>query len=133
LAEGAARSQPTIRARFVGDAMGWIIVVFVALLLGVVAVTSWRIMRAEQASLEPRAFSPEASAWLAGNREVAVYKNGQVFLYGTVSSEAERQQMIDMATAALGGGNVVAAEYFVDPATPARSRNSCTRTQKASG
>lgn len=113
-------SRP-IRARFVGDAMGWIIAAFVVLLLGVVGITSWRIMKADSGTVGNHVFSPEASSWLAGSKEVAVYRDGKMFLYGTVNSEAERQQMIDMASAALGGGNVVAEEYYVDPSVPKRS------------
>ena len=104
--------------------MGWVIAAFVVLLLGVVGLTTWRIMHADGTTVAQRVFSTEASTWMAGAREVAVYKEGQVYLYGTVNSDAERRQMIALATAALGGGGggggVKADEYYVDPATPKR-------------
>ena len=111
-----------VRARFLGDAVGWAFGAVMVLLLGVVGVAGYRLVAHQESVAAPLPeLSAEAAGWLAGQQEVAVYRGGQVFLYGTVSSEAEKQAMIDMAVRALGAGNVVADEYFVDPTSAPRS------------
>lgn len=121
-------SPLSVRGSFLGDAVGWALGAAMIILLGAVAVAGYHLVTHKETVAEPLpAFSAEAAAWLAGQQEVAVYRDGRVYLYGAVSSEAERQTMIDLATAALGPGMVVADEYYVDPTKPARSGTTTMR------
>lgn len=111
-----------VRKRFVGDAVAWALGAALVILLGAVSVAGYHLFSHEETVAAPLpAFSAEAAAWLAGQQEVAVYRDGHVYLYGAVATEAERQAMIAMATSVLGAGNVVADEYYVDPTVAPRA------------
>lgn len=117
-----------VRGRFLGDAIGWALGVALVLMLGVVGVAAYRLMSHNETVHAPLPeFSAEAAAWLAGQQEIAVYRDGTMFLYGTVASDAERQEMIELATRVLGPGKVDADEYYVDPSATPRAGSATVR------
>ncbi len=125
---GAPAQAFTVRTRFLGDALGWALGAALIIMLGAVGLATYKLLAHEETVAAPLPeFSAQAAAWLAGQQEVAVYRDGHVYLYGRVSSEAERQAMIEMASRALGAENVVADEYFVDPKSSPRSGSTTMR------
>ncbi|MEZ5232172.1 MAG: OmpA family protein [Acidimicrobiia bacterium] len=117
-----------IRGRFIGDAVGWALGAALVLLLGVVGVAGYRLVSHSETVHAPLPeFSAEAAAWLAGQQEIAVYRDGRVYLYGVVASDAERQEMIDLAGRVLGAENVDAEQYYVDSTATPRTGSATMR------
>lgn len=117
-----------VRGRFLGDAVGWALGAALVLMLGVAGVAGYRLVsHADTVHAPLPAFSAEAAAWLAGQQEIAVYKDGTMYLYGVVATDAERQEMIDMASRVLGADRVDADEYYVDATSSPRTGSATMR------
>lgn len=118
----------SVRGRFLGDAIGWALGTALLLMLGVVGVAGYRLLSHSDTVHAPLPeFSAEAAAWLAGQQEIAVYKDGTMYLYGVVATDAEREEMIDMASRVLGAENVDADQYYVDATSAPRTGSATMR------
>ncbi len=127
-----AATEPTrpfgVRGAFLSDSLGWALGAAMIIMIGAVGLAGWRLVIYQDKLAEPLpALSTQAAAWLAGQQEVGVYRDGKVNLYGVVRTEAERQAMINMANGVLGADKVVAEEYYVDPTRTSRQGTATMR------
>ncbi len=110
-----------VRGHFLADSLGLALAVAAAVLVGAVGLASYLLLtHREQVATPLPALSAEASRWLGDHQEMAVFKDGKMYLYGAAHSPEERDAMIQMANALAGAGNVVADEYYVDTRQPTR-------------
>lgn len=109
------------RSQFLMDSLGWALAAAAVVLMGAIGFASYFLLvHREQVAAPLPALSAEASAWLGDRQEVAVYKDGKLFLYGSAHSEEERGAMVELANSLTPAENVVAGEYYVDPRRPRR-------------
>ena len=132
LLETEATTEPTrpfgVRGAFLSDSLGWALGAAMIIMIGAVGIAAWRLLIYQDKVAEPLPeFSAQAAAWLADQQEVAVYRDGKVYLYGVVRTEQERQAMISLANRVLGADKVVADEYYVDSTRASRQGTATMR------
>ncbi|MFN0027935.1 MAG: OmpA family protein [Acidimicrobiales bacterium] len=110
-----------VRGGFLADSLGWALAAAAVVLVGAIGLASYFLLiHRERVAAPLPALSAEAAGWLGDRQEVAVFKDGKLFLYGSAHSHEEREAMIALANSLTGPENVVTDEYFVDPRRPAR-------------